>query len=349
MNDAIAQGVIDSFQRRVRGKPVVRSNGVEEWTVLSGVVAIIGEELRVLAVTTGVKALPDNLISKSKGKMLHDCHAEILALRALNCAVVAECKKSESDLVQKTGKKFRLKDDIKFALYISEPPCGDGSLELLVDSGDTEWDRYTQLEGGVLRGRECYGMKGKVRTKPGRKDSPVTLSKSCSDKLALKQYTGVLNSVVSQFVEPLGFHLTYLVLPGGRVIDKSLNRCFRERLNGDFHEITILETSMQHEFQRDEHKVPSSLSLVHIPGLVDECINNFVKEGFYSKKKVRKGGESAVSRHSMLEQCQSLLELDDCLTYYDIKRRNTTYHRLKTTAQESLGNWNHTTRDDFAI
>jgi tRNA-specific adenosine deaminase 1 len=358
--DAIAQSIIETFNRCERGKPTTRSNGMKEWTVLAGIVSIIGDVITPLVVTTGVKALPDSLIEKSQGRLLHDCHAEILSLRAFNRFIVDECGGvEESDLLYRCDGEyqFKLKEGIRFALYISEPPCGDSSLELLVDENETEWNQVTQLDGSVLRGRECYGKKGRVRTKPGRRDSPLTLSKSCSDKLALKQFTGLLNSLTSRFIDPRGFHIEYLVLHVDRAVDAALNRCFHTRLEIAateahwYHPITILKTNEHHEWEREStDQCPSNLSLVHIPGSLEESINNFVKEGFYSKKQlVRSRGESSISRKALLQKCKPYLQLDSSLTYTDVKKINSAYRQLKQLGQDALGSWNHTRKDDFDI
>lgn len=125
LGNAIASTVIDTFNGLSikSGKPVVRSNGVEEWTVLASVVAITNNNIMPITLATGVKTLPDKVRSYSNGLMVHDMHAEILALRLFNYYLLEK----DCPLVEHSG----LKHDVKLALFISEPPCGDASMSYI--------------------------------------------------------------------------------------------------------------------------------------------------------------------------------------------------------------------------
>ncbi|ODV75943.1 tRNA-specific adenosine deaminase CYBJADRAFT_165319 [Cyberlindnera jadinii NRRL Y-1542] len=370
--DRVATSIIETFKHCKKGTPTIRKpSNVREWTVLSGIVIVDEDtdEYRPVVVTTGVKALPDKFLSKVHGKVLHDCHAEILALRAFNKFVVEQCHSDTTGFIQKCDStdngcfKFRLKEGLKIVLYISEPPCGDCSLELLsndrdkCNDSDVKWDKVHILEGGVVRGRECFVLRGKVRTKPGRRDSPLTLSKSCSDKLIMKQYCGVLNALVSQFVDPSNAFIHSVVLPRDRCNDEALFRCFDGRLKhgarSSIHKFATLKTCKRHDWERfEEDQPPSNLSLVHIEGCPDEAIDNFVKNGFYSKKcLVRPRGESCLSRVSLFKRCKPFLALDErrCTTYIEVKRRNLEYYAKREVAKRDLGAWNSTSTDDFVL
>ena len=98
--------------------------------------------------------------------MLHDCHAEVLALRGLSRWLLQEVRRildlgfreGESDVLQLTiancvntdmsgeremRKPWRLKDDVKVHLVSTAAPCGAASLELLMrtKNGDDEpWE-----------------------------------------------------------------------------------------------------------------------------------------------------------------------------------------------------------------
>ncbi|KAH3679440.1 hypothetical protein WICMUC_000985 [Wickerhamomyces mucosus] len=375
--DRISNSVISKFHElNKKGKPVIRSNGVKEWTVLSGIVSLIpiptpnSEALDyfidTLAVTTGVKSTSNDTITKySNGRLLHDCHAEVLALRAFNRFIIDETLKVQSGEISEyiakclETPKFKLKRDITFAMYISEIPCGDSSLSLLANGEQETWndDTITYLPNGVLRGREHYGLKGRVRTKPGRRDSPISLSKSCSDKLAITQIKSLLNGLSSSVIEIEGFNLKWLVVPEGRVDLRDLKRSFHERLdmgNHCFQKIQFLETSLHHGWERshdNDEQDPSNLGLVYIPNeRIHESILSSIKEGFYSKKTfIRKNGESALSRVRLFEQIKPLLKIDSSLTYTEFKARNNKYKELKNRAYCSLGGWCSTSIDDFDI
>jgi hypothetical protein len=58
--------------------------------------------------------------------------------------------------------------------------------------------------GATARGRDNYALKGVLRTKPGRADSPPTACMSCSDKIAFWNAVGFQGALLAQFLaEPL--------------------------------------------------------------------------------------------------------------------------------------------------
>lgn len=81
-------------------------------------------------------------------------------------------------------------------------------------------------EPPALLGRGYFSQLGVVRRKPARGDAPPTLSKSCSDKLALKQCTSLLSSLASLLVCPEGVYLRTLVLPESQRSEAGCRRSF---------------------------------------------------------------------------------------------------------------------------
>ena len=75
----------------------------------------------------------------------------------------------------------------------------------------------------VSRGRDNYSRYGVLRTKPGRADSPPTLSMSCSDKMAAWNVTGLQGALASKIFKPI--YLSALVI--GEV-DDSLRQTVRQ-------------------------------------------------------------------------------------------------------------------------
>jgi tRNA-specific adenosine deaminase 1 len=57
--------------------------------------------------------------------------------------------------------------------------------------------------GTASRGRDDYSLFGVLRTKPGRADSPPTLSMSCSDKIAVWNVAGIQGALVGRLLEPV--------------------------------------------------------------------------------------------------------------------------------------------------
>lgn len=59
-----------------------------------------------------------------------------------------------------------------------------------------------------------------------RADSPLTLSKSCSDKLALKQCTSLLSAPTSLLVSPANAYLDTLIIPTAQYRPEACERAF---------------------------------------------------------------------------------------------------------------------------
>lgn len=61
----------------------------------------------------------------------------------------------------------------------------------------------TPQPSSAARGRDNYSLYGVLRTKPGRADSPPTLSMSCSDKIASWNVFGIQGALASRFLLPI--------------------------------------------------------------------------------------------------------------------------------------------------
>ena len=85
-----------------------------------------------------MKCLPQKSIPQAQGVVLHDWHAEILAIRSFNRFLLEEChflavtKKTSSEYVrvreehERTGshsQPFALNEGINLHMYCSEAPC----------------------------------------------------------------------------------------------------------------------------------------------------------------------------------------------------------------------------------
>lgn len=84
-----------------------------------------------------MKCLPQNKVTEAQGLVIHDWHAEILAIRSFNRFLLEECyavskEGFTSEYVrlcneeERTGSRFQpfaLKDEIILHMYCSEAPC----------------------------------------------------------------------------------------------------------------------------------------------------------------------------------------------------------------------------------
>ncbi|MCJ1387667.1 hypothetical protein MMC18_000510 [Xylographa bjoerkii] len=261
IEDTVAALVIAKFNALpVKSKPVVDVDGVSGWVPLSGIVFTKGTALRYVnyrvAITNvcqgdGSDATCVALakIPQAQGFVLHDWHAEILAIRGLNHFLIQECydlaKSSESHspfvrwrdtskLASCCGlQPFTIREGLRVYMFCSEAPCGDASMELTMNAQPdaTPWQHEAFLGDGenvgpVLQGRGFFSELGIVRRKPSRPDSHPTLSKSCSDKLALKQCTSLLSSPASLLIHPENAYLDTLILPGSEFVASACDRSF---------------------------------------------------------------------------------------------------------------------------
>ncbi|CAK9441979.1 uncharacterized protein LODBEIA_P57940 [Lodderomyces beijingensis] len=366
LGNKIAKTVIETFAslNLKSGKPTTRSNGVEEWTVLASIVAIHPDRIQPLTIATGVKTLPESVRSYSNGLVVHDMHAETLAVRLFNLFLLGECRDPASVWVEKSddeeGTKWRWKDGGgALALFVTEPPCGDLSMGYLtsrVDSNEpwplteaaTGENTDDSLINGVVRGRRGFGQLGVVRTKPGRADSLISYSKSCSDKLCLKQLTGIGNGAVASVMEPV--FLEHLVVRG--VKQEDFQRCFVDRFQvpGARHWTMISYDINDYEFHKSDTKEVSLVSLLYIvPQSRVQVLNNGIKQGAALKKQTPKAGSGSMvcNRNFMKELAK--LQKTQANTYLEFKTGQLQRQQLKQQGRAHLRNWVPTGADDFSL
>jgi len=122
------------------------------------------------------------------------------------------------------------------SIQADEYAGGDASMELTMAAQEdaSPWDTVdSQAEPyESLPGRAYFSQLGVVRTKPARADAPRTMSKSCSDKLALKQCTSLLSSVASLLVSPTSVYLRSLIIPELQYSESGCRRSFSAEHEG---------------------------------------------------------------------------------------------------------------------
>lgn len=189
LEDRVAIAIHEQFYTLPKkSKPRKFTNGSQEWVPLSGIV-VIGQNgsITCLALGTGMKCLPASKPSLlNSGTVLHDWHAEILAIRAFNhlllqeCHQLASCASYTSPILQwqqvreasqvEDLRPFSIRGGLKIMMYCSEAPCGDASMELVMEAQDdpTPWPVAASSEeptSGLL-GRGSFSQLGVVRRKP---------------------------------------------------------------------------------------------------------------------------------------------------------------------------------------
>ncbi|KAI7497468.1 hypothetical protein KC367_g5838 [Hortaea werneckii] len=370
--DAIAECVLSAFHALpTKCKPRRIGDGRREWVPLAGIVLskappdtdIVHDDppsnpLTCAALATGMKCLPHAKLPSAKGNILHDWHAEVLALRAFNRFLVDECSdlakrglgsegawvrwrrrvneeepvpdSSTSDgfsaAVAGQGSEwspwqeqpFELHDDVRIDMYVSDAPCGDASMELIMreQEDDTPWEK---AEDG-MPGRGNFDRLGVVRRKPARPDAPSTLSKSCSDKLAMKQCTSLLSGLTTLLIKPERCYLRRLVLPQDRLVPTSVERAFSP--NGRMASLAsstdrpqtwqsagysvnffeVAPTSRRFEYEKADGATASNISALSTPHRQETLINGVLQ----GRKQSDPKGASTVSRRRMWEDVAAL-------------------------------------------
>lgn len=135
-----------------------------------------------------MKCLPTAKISQAAGNVLHDWHAEVLAIRAFNHFLLQEClllssspkysslfvRRRENNEKSHVGglQPFTIHENVKIHMYNSEAPCGDASMEYVMDAQNdqTPWpvraEPVLKNQPSKLKGRESFSELGIVRRKP---------------------------------------------------------------------------------------------------------------------------------------------------------------------------------------
>lgn len=181
----------------INGKYASLTDKERKRKVLAGIVMSRKKEdgeqtFDVISVTTGNKCLGGLYLSES-GKALHDCHAEILAIRTLRSffwkrlLLLKNGSLDKYDVLEPDGNTgmFRLKEDVEFHLYISTSPCGDARIFAPYES-EGEEDRHPNRQSRKLLRSKIENGEGKLITLEHSevvKKSSSTVNFSCKQNI----------------------------------------------------------------------------------------------------------------------------------------------------------------------
>ena len=259
-------------------------------------------------------------------------------------------------------------------------------MELLIGSKSPEdaipWSSGAQSAdadlSGEMLGRGYFSELGKVRRKPARADAESSLSKSCTDKLTMKQNTSLLSFPIDLLVEKTeNTFLKSLIVYSDHFSETGYNRAFSKNgriisttsTKARHFEIGVLpESCSRFSFEKlCKPTAPikaSNLSTLWISGqgvrgdATIEVLINGVKQGFKQFDE-RAAKESTVCRKQMwragrevVEDLMANSQTSDytvkriaealsCATYAAAKASDlrTSRRAEKSLAIETLGSW----------
>ncbi|KAF8829356.1 hypothetical protein HHX47_DHR3000507 [Lentinula edodes] len=182
-----------------------------QYTILSALylTSSTSSECKIISLGTGTKCLPKCRLP-IRGEAVHDSHAEVVARRGAIRWILEETIRERvqgSGWIERHADKYRFRKGIQIRMYVSTVPCGDASTRFLAASQDPKMAFLkdsavmAHIEGTTARGRDNYHLFNVLRTKPGRADSPPTLSLSCSDKIASWSWLGIQGAFGAKLFE----------------------------------------------------------------------------------------------------------------------------------------------------
>ncbi|EAT80755.1 hypothetical protein SNOG_11711 [Parastagonospora nodorum SN15] len=207
--DAIADCVLATFdQLPDKRKPRPRNDGSKEWVPLAGIVLSKGNlfccirHALWLTLIAPVKTTSSPASLWAHGNILHDWHAEVLAIRTFNRFLLDQCllvstppypsspwirQRPDTEHAEHEQQPFTIREDVQIHMYCSEAPCGDASMELVMNAQEdaTPWTSAPPTisaassngdSEAALRGRSNFSHLGVIRCKPSRPDAPPTLT-----------------------------------------------------------------------------------------------------------------------------------------------------------------------------
>lgn len=241
---ALALEIFHNLPRKY--KPRDLPSGAREWTPLSAIIlskvdgSSSEHNFKVVSLATGTKSLPVLALPKCHGRVLHDCHAEILAIRGFNYWLLRETKwmvqnpdhdsewlrftdgisinddedAREGAVSPSRNHPIALRSDVRISLFSTTAPCGDASMDILVRSSSDAhpWPEENIVPGSLPLGRGHFSLLGHLRRKPARADAEVSMSKSCTDKLMLSQFLGLLRFPLYMLMDGRECKLTRLIV-----------------------------------------------------------------------------------------------------------------------------------------
>ena len=198
-------------------------------------------EYKVITAATGTTSIHEKKL-KEDGSRVHDCNAEVLAIRAFRLFLFEQLEKAvngKESLLDSAGKnKFCLKPKYKVVMAISKVPAGDAMVIEAVSHRGYARNGPIAQQGSPGALQFSRGFKYWTETRIAEREWEKPIIASPADKLTMCNIAGVNGALLDQFVKPVYID-KYILQQGPYFSPDSLNRSFYGRVESGIYKVPL--------------------------------------------------------------------------------------------------------------